>query len=304
MNAAFSLSWIPLYFLYRGIKTGDRSRANRLCACFGAGALTCAFLVFLPFLFLGQGSLLWKDYFVYNLHYVSPSASGAKQWALSFYGTALGFSLPTVLGTLGMAGLLYLGRKKAPTQALALGALFVMSFLGVVAPGHQYAHYFLQMALPFALAPVAAVTFLPVGFQSKVGAFLLGICALFYVQGFRITSSLSKDNLNASLLRTVEVIRANSGPKDTLFVWGGETLINYLAQRPAPTRYFTWVHYKNNERHLREAYAALFASPPTLLVLHPHEEKQSFVLPPELLAHYQLIETVGPYQIFQLAALA
>jgi len=105
-----------------------------------------------------------------------------------------------------------------------------------------------------------------------------------------------------AVTQVAEFVSAHSEPDDSIFVFGGQPVIYYLADRPAPTRYFFWVHQVDR-------YATLLGSvevvardlrdhPPLWFIHHP-----SGPLPPEyerlLQERYRVATSIGEYVLWQ-----
>ncbi len=114
----------------------------------------------------------------------------------------------------------------------------------------------------------------------------------------------------------IQYIRENTNPNETLYIWGGESRINFETRRRAPTRflYVSPLVRRNyaNTHHVDEFLDTLLRQPPRLLIDIPSTSRPFFEFPvqsastrgkvKEFLALYEKRAMVDSWTIYALRA--
>lgn len=225
---------------------------------------------------------------------------------------------------------------RRPTAWLLLVGAFVGTGLGVVWQGKYFPyHWTPAMLLGVVLLGgwvgrllarrhvawvVVAAMLVAVGSSSwtsrypatlaRAGAVVVGAMSL---DGFRapyLTGAVTADELPG----VVTAIVSRTTPTDTVVIWGHETLVHFLAQRAAPSRFTIdgplWVEGSYTEQYRTEYVASLRANPPRLfVVVHDDETPLESVDSATSLARFEALdalvrqqylpaETVGRFEIW------
>ncbi|MDP8254260.1 MAG: SUMF1/EgtB/PvdO family nonheme iron enzyme [Candidatus Alcyoniella australis] len=176
-------------------------------------------------------------------------------------------ALIAVPGLIAAAWLLLRDRR---AHGLALCAWLVATVLGMDVMGKFYAYHWLPLLAPLAMLAAVFVDRVMVAFTTRrlvwalAGAAILVVCALSFVGRYggeyvtRIsearglaTGTLSQrehlarfdsiehggDFSATANYLGAEFLRQHTAPGEPIYIWGFETLIYYLADRPAPTRF-------------------------------------------------------------------
>jgi hypothetical protein len=207
----------------------------------------------------------------FNFRYMSDVSLGDAWIAVAgFFGWA---TLRDPITFLAAAGALIVAFSRAAINRTPswtpsiLGALAVGSFAGVFLGRSMYPHYYLQMALPYALVIGAAVARLDLDRSRShaVVTVLLGIGIVFAFFPHRPDpAARSADPTQDDTLRQVaQYIEDHADRDDTLFVLGGQPILYYLTGRSAPTPFFFWRFHSDrwdHWLHSRRVTLSAFAS--------------------------------------------
>jgi hypothetical protein len=276
-----------------------------LVALFAAGGLAAPLLTAAWFALGGALGHLWETLFVFAPRYAGITASGGlvlhglKVFA-GFFMPGQGLILPKWLC---LAGLLFCLMKGRGPARLVPPLWFALSLLVIWVQGKFFLYHYLPLYLPVALlAGVAADRVaLVVGGRVKgdesarrttvalVAAGLLMLPVLLdagHLHRHRkatlaaapVTAvgkdlSIYRDGTDFSLAADLEVakyLRHVTGPDETVFIWGYETLVHFLADRRPACRFIT--HQPLASRWQmpgwrEEAMAALRQAPPARILV-------------------------------------
>jgi len=247
--------WLAL-FLWLGLSQLFQPRKNvkpgRIIAwaCFGAVSILTAIAGY----FASHHSLLefWRTAYQYNFLYsnipLEQRLDALLDMADFFIHTSPLFLF--VLAAWG-AGIWAAVRKVSRREGFLpfpLAAALIdlpIELVLISLSGENYRHYFLTL--------IPAMTILAAWGVSQLGRFtlcfpfwqkafwtLLLILLLFYPTIQNLLAMHQPSN-EITITETVKTIRAETKPDDYVLVWGSQTVVNYLSERPAPTRF---VHQK------------------------------------------------------------
>jgi 4-amino-4-deoxy-L-arabinose transferase-like glycosyltransferase len=313
-SAAHSVVIIPLFLLARRLGRSERDirpllREAGWCAA-GAGAVLAGVL-----LYFVAHSTLDELVMVYRFNYknvntVSSSEGWIKMvWFMGWTATRDLFTMLCLLGT-GFLALTWRQWSAERWKAGLVYGLLLTSFFGVALGRNVFVHYYLQMALPFALVVGLALHVIDVRPQhlrrvAAAGLLMLLVSAL---SPFRFDAVERKQDhqRNTTVAEVSRFLRDHTSPDDTIFVLGGDPVIYFLSERQAPTKYFFWLHHLGR-------WANVFASEgigerellpnlPRWFVYTEHESERAPNLEQIMYANYQLRHTIGPYQLAELRA--
>ncbi len=234
---------IVVFLLVRAVLTRGIGATFRALVAIAAGVA----LVFVPIIvyFAAKGILkdMWDGAYLFNFIYVTAA------WDRRFDAFGLGANLLSESGLLPMAlagGLLTAyslwNRRGVALATVALIAVPLDLLLSSLS-GRPYQHYFIS-ALP-ALAILAGVLFDQLALLARsaaraaspgvwvaglmLAALILPVHTYFTLDNKVFAAGSSRDRLTAFM-------RANTGPNDTIYLWGSDMMINLGAGRRSPTR--------------------------------------------------------------------
>lgn len=258
-------------------EAGQSSRFHRLLPVFiwyTAGTLLPLAVVASWFAASGAWDPMVETLFVFAPRYAGITASSG----LLAHGVNVftGFFMPgsglLMLKWLCLAGLVICLRSKKNTGRFVLPLWFILSLAVIWVQGKFFLYHYLPLYLPCALLAGVAVAAIARGLSSRVRgseraqrrvkAFLI---AFLLVMPFQLDAgtlmqhwrearqaapvtahgkdlSIYSDGTDFSLAADLEVadyLRQNTGPDDTLFIWGYETLVYFLAERQQASRFVT-----------------------------------------------------------------
>ncbi|GIW08612.1 MAG: hypothetical protein KatS3mg060_3417 [Dehalococcoidia bacterium] len=235
-------------------------------AAYAAGG---AAAILVPSALLAAGGAfaeMWEAVVVFNQLHVQTGANltlEATAWATADFFGRMGPLTP-----LAAAG--FVGARRRPLLTLFLATWLLASLVGVWSQGKFFSYHWSVVLPPlaglagFGLEAIwdsirrpgadawlrrgaavflAGIVLLPVWFdqQGKLGRdlpLLLGMTSdrdYFAAFGHNLND---RDVYSFSAAReTANYLAAHTGPNDTVLVWGFQALVNWLADRPAPTRY-------------------------------------------------------------------
>lgn len=297
---------VVAYLILQCMRTGQGNRLLRQLGLMllGAGVMAGAVAAF----FAAQGALaeFWDAAFRYNLSYIAPSPdTGASGLAPSRLRPVISGITP--LTRTGLFPLALLGYTAAafslfrktpmPTQ---LRSLLLIGLIGlpielllVSASGRTYPHYYMAL-LPILsiLTAFSLWKFLStfnlqqVSPQLRVAYSLAILVSLgwsyfdTYWQQVRSFQAPAPQHEQAALF-----IQNKSTPEDYVLLWGAESGINFVAQRPSPTRYvYQYPLYQAgyvSDMHIAEFLADLEATPPRFIIDTQNQMTPIFELPTE-----------------------
>lgn len=238
------------FLLLRLVVTRRTHDDLRLLQCV-VGGLAVLLVVVAVFALSGTLPEMWFAAVTYNTLYASNAALSrldALRWGL---GLLLPSGLPVfgVIGWVAGVGALGVSRRLDRLPPLLLIALVALPLELLLASlsARRYDHYYVAPlpALAVPAAYVGAAVFAGAGRLRIVGrpwlwAGVLTVAvallpALALVE--RIQSALPLRD-DSAIQRVVAVVREQTQPGDSVLIWGAQPLINFMANRPEPSRYF------------------------------------------------------------------
>lgn len=111
----------------------------------------------------------------------------------------------------------------------------------------MYKHYFLQMGLPFSLLIGIGISLIKIEEKdlNKIFSMVVLLVAIFSVVNLSQFAVNYRKMSTDTSYKIAKYIKENTGENDTLFVLGDESIIYFLADRKAATKYFDWVYSCN-----------------------------------------------------------
>ncbi len=256
-TAIFSAAAVPVFLIYDYFSRQPRKPGAFLtgAALYGAGFAAAAAIVAL---YLGANGALGaflETYFITNGKFVGAVPLQKAFVDLIYYVHWLmlrNFELVTLAAVLCSILLLWsLARRKGNVKADAVVFVFVLaalSVLGVVWGRRMFPHYYLQMALPFALIVGLGVASLGLR-ASYVKALMLLGAALFLVQSplartVSLIRNMDEDFYERSASYAVsDYIKSNSEDGDRILVVGGQPIVYFLSERRPAIKDFWWTEH-------------------------------------------------------------
>jgi len=164
---------------------------------------------------------------------------------------------------------------------LWLGLDFILEIVLSGLSGRNYPHYFISWLPWMAFACALLLSKLAPSFESWFQRFALP--ALLGAIVFLALASVSTLNAYASAFSRLaaspgeaqrqeqlpEYVNEHTQPGDTVYVWGGEAGVNFLAQRDAPTAHFSYAQLGPSpltNRLSAEFYEQIVSHPPALIL--------------------------------------
>lgn len=291
-TAIFSVAIVPV-FLIHDFFSGKPRRPGTFfagAALYAAGFLAVSGIVAL---YLGANGALGaflETYFITNGKFVGAVPLQKAFIELVYYVHWLllrNFELVTIVAVLcGLLLLWSLIRKKTDVSPWAIVFTFVLaalSLLGVIWGRRMFPHYYLQMALPFAL--IVGLGVASTGLRaSYIKALMVLLALIFLIQSppGRTASrikAMDTDYFERSASYAVsDYIKSNSAPEDRILVIGGQPVVYFLSERRPAIKDFWWT-----EHHIvvyeilnleKTVPAALDRNKPLYITYYdgPHEE--------------------------------
>lgn len=287
--AAFSVLAILLYILVdawfgapRPISRGFQKVALSLLIWL-LGGLIASLLLLMPFIINGLIPDLFYWVFLHGAAYVQQGGGfthhlhNVAQW---IWEGLPGDTLPLVFGLIAPWFLLRQGRR----ETLFVTGFLWLSLLGMV-PGYQYKHYFIQLGPAVALAVgwslQGLLSWIAQARLRQAGIFVVGILLVGmpflthpgYYWGATPTS-ISRvffgTNPFPESIPVADYLRANSDPKDRIFIYGSEPQILFLAERQSASKfvpiYPLFQDFSRHEEFQATAWEELVASKPKYIV--------------------------------------
>jgi len=312
-QAAYSVVIVPLLLLVRQLLRPPASLARlaREAAWCAAGGVVVVGLVVLAFVAAGN---LFELGFVYryNVEYLRTVPSDEAWTTLGWFMAWNALHDPfTMLGLGGVILALVTWRRSADrrlTSWLVLG-LLLTSFLGVGLGRNVFFHYYLGMGLPLALAFGLGLSLVDVAGRDWARLSLVGLALLaassFSPYRFEAVERRRDRVRDDSVRRVATYLREHSAAEDRVFVLGGDSVIYFLAERRAPTRYFVWLHHWGRFREVLARLgvndAGMLPERPRFFVYRPTPERVA-ELEALLARDYEVRERIGEYVIAELRA--
>lgn len=191
-------------------------------------------------------------------------------------------------------------------------ALLASTQLGILSLQFMFPHYFLQNALPFALAVTAALARLERPRARRVLAAALAVLCVVVAlardpRAVRAETWSARSEAPSDEEEVARWIRERTSPTDTIYVVGAEPVIYLLAERYSPTRHFFYVWlapaFERAFGHTAEALADLERARPRYIVLGRIREDPDQYGIDELLRfiarHYEREATVAGHVLFR-----
>ena len=291
-TAVFSVAVVPVFLIYDFFSGKPRRPGAFLAGAtlYAAGFLAVSGIVAL---YLGANGALGaflETYFIINGKFVGAVPLQKAFIELVYYVHWLllrNFELVTIVAVLcGLLLLWSLIRKKTDVSPWAIVFTFVLaalSLLGVIWGRRMFPHYYLQMALPFAL--IVGLGVASTGLRTNyIKALMVLVALLFLFQSppGRTASrikAMDADYFERSASYAVsDYIKSNSAPEDRILVIGGQPVVYFLSERRPAIKDFWWT-----EHHIvvyeilnleKTVPAALERNKPLYIAYYegPHEE--------------------------------
>jgi hypothetical protein len=216
----------------------------------GLGALTTLVAWILYFAFNHALWDFWDVAFRYNFLY-SDISSGERLQAVG----EIMQVLTTSTGFFVLAGLAWLttlfwvvSKRSLQIPDLLLICLIdvPVEIILITVSGKNYLHYMMSLLLSFTLLNGYLIYYLTRAFKimkkAVVSWALLSLLIIFSTyQGIESVIKAYRQSPEVSVAQAVQYIESNTVRGDTVLLWGSQTVINFLSNRAAPTRY---VHQK------------------------------------------------------------
>ena len=243
------------FLLLRLLTVRRRYRDDLRLLQFAVGGLVVALGVGVLFALSGTLGEMWFAAVTYNTLYASNAA--LSRFDALRYG--LDLLLPSGLPVIGLiawvagAGALVASRRLDRLPPLLVVALFALplELLFASLSARRYDHYYVA-PLP-ALAVLAAYlgAVVVAGAQADDGdarptvpawawatALTIGVLLLPLIEVTNRFQTAFPIPDNSAIQRVVTFVRENSAPGESVLIWGAQPLVNFLADRPEPSRYF------------------------------------------------------------------
>ncbi|MCL4245501.1 MAG: glycosyltransferase family 39 protein [Candidatus Dadabacteria bacterium] len=256
-TAIFSVAVVPVFLIYDFFFRKPRRPCSSFTAAtlYAAGFLAASGIVAL---YLGSNGALGAfldTYFITNGKFVGAVPLEKAFVELVYYVHWLllrNFELVTIAAVLcGILLLWSLFRKKTEVSPWAIVFTFVLaalSLLGVIWGRRMFPHYYLQMALPFALMVGLGVASTGLG-TNYIKALMVLVAVIFLVQSppARTASrikAMDEDYYERSASYAVaDYIKSNSGPGERILVIGGQPVVYFLSERRPAIKDFWWTEH-------------------------------------------------------------
>jgi len=217
---------------------------------FVSGAMTPTLILLYYLYFHNALADFYYAYFIFNNQQISTITwlqGTQKLIDFLYYAITNDFITITAFVLFFIALIYKYYKKDFGDNFLFILLLFFLSLIGVYLGRNidrvNYAHYFLQMGLPFTLMILISITILETynkWFHNIIILILLVIISIiFYKYCIPLNKYLNaKFQANDPCNIIAAYISANTKKEDTIFV-RGDTIIYFLSARKAPTKYFS-----------------------------------------------------------------
>jgi len=290
-----------------------------------AGCVAAFIAVVAPFVATGTVPDLWEATVVYMLQYANDVPTGQKLEVLQ----KSPLYLTLVLGPwmfLAVAGIAQMARSGAGGHGpLVLGWL-AANWLGIVAAGRFYDHYYVALLPALALmVPLGARYLKNTRFSRPVGIALTAIFALLlvptlaqnaqiYFQPTAEERHIAKyphddrapwENEGPAFGRW---LKARTEPGDGIYNLGFQSELYFYADRRSPTRFITDRPFWTNDEYIDQALAELNAAPPLYVIDSAvHEEwteqkRYTTEIKEWIVANYEYVGQVYYADVYRLRA--
>lgn len=252
-------------------------RTGRVMAVVVATTALPMLLVCAWYVLAGGWDALVDTNFTYNRLYAPPLTLLVALRGMLDTPAKAGVAIPIVL--LGLSWLRPMKDLDRVVHSFVTLAL-LFEIVAIMVQGRDYAHYYVltvgsgSMALALGLErllvsrrPAQAIEW---------GAAVIGVVILLVVVARPVQPHLSLHNVarvaraDFPQLPIVDAVRSLCGPDDSVYTWGAETQVNFLAERRSPSRYVYLYPLQmpgfDVERRARELLADLQADPPCAIV--------------------------------------
>lgn len=321
-TAIFSAAAVPVFLIYDYLSRQPRRPGAFLsgAALYAAGFAAAAAIVALYLGVNGALGAFLETYFITNGKFVGAVPIQKAFIDLVYYVHWLmlrNFELVTLAAVVCSILLLWsVARKKGSVKTDAVVFVFVLaafSLLGVIWGRRMFPHYYLQMALPFALIVGLGVASLDLR-ANYVKAFLVLVAAIFLVQSpiartVSQTKKMDEDfyERNASYAVS-DYIKSNSEDGDSILVVGGQPIVYFLSERRPAIRDFWWTEHHivmYEILNLRETVPAeLGRNKPLYIAYYDGRHKELKLgldyLDNFIADNYTLEKNIGGYRIYRL----
>ena len=344
-----------LYLLARLMFSSEKRHIVQIIGAMLAGAFTVSAIVIFPFVLQNALAEFWDAAFLFNFVYIDETWLD-RFLSLRFVPVALPAMGLTLLATMGWltGALLFVSSARergfsfsvwqekiallretgvgaqrdafttAQVSRLLAIALLALPFELVLASisDNGFGHYFLALLPIWAILAAFFFSMILVGLERVQittrarAVFVFGVilvAALFAAENIQSVGQRLRAREHDAI---IEYIRAHTSENDTLYIWGGESRINFETRRRAATRfvYASPVVRRNyvTEARVQDFLAELMQQPPRLLIdIHePNRPFMEFPIQSEkihaavqtLSAMYQERATVDGWTIYELRA--
>jgi hypothetical protein len=279
-TALFILLFFMVFSLIREVREkGPGLPALRPAGAQALGALVAGLTVTAPIAVMGGFPAMFDALVVYTLDYVGESTMLERIEIVAK--TPLFLLLmagPWVF--FGAFGMYYALQRKTKVDGVLLAGWFFAAWIGIIAAGRFYLHYYvmltpaLSLLLPLGVAyfrenlgrrmiQVAAVVCLPVAFIATI--YLHG---LVYAQpdgDGRHMAKYAHDEWNLWEIESqllADWITERTGPDDYIYNLGFHSELYFYADRESPTRYLFDHPFRAGDKYIDDAISDLEANPP------------------------------------------
>lgn len=280
---------IGTYLLLRGVFNRRWREGLQSFATMILGAVAVLSVVAIYFAFHGALDELWDASFLYNFFY-SFQDSGHSSNRVTLAWDAFQ-SLAGDVGSLFLISGLVFGaaylryEQNTSRKAFIVVCLFLLPVESVLASlsTRAYPHYYIPLLVPAALVAGLFCYVIQqslVHFKRHKRHYLIVVPktvlyavliygAFLYVLSIR---SMLRDNAQYErhIQSSVQYLEQHSESGDYVLMWGAETALNFLLNRPSPTRYvYQYPLYRvgyQSEAMVREFLEDLMANPPRIIV--------------------------------------
>ncbi|MBF0216076.1 MAG: glycosyltransferase family 39 protein [Candidatus Omnitrophica bacterium] len=219
-----------------------------------AGFLVPTALLFIFYYFNGALKELIEGYFLYHTKYIAATSNQEASTNLAYLIKHFINYNPIVVASFFSFILILASGKNFLKQktTLTVLSLTVMSVLGIALSGRWSANYTAQMGLGFSLLIPLGLTSLATNEAVLNRIARTGVIAglVLWFPFADIDKTFSRDPRSINNDKIAEYIRANTTRDDTIFVFGGDPVIQLLADRKAPLKYFWYLIYVSNRKGL------------------------------------------------------
>jgi 4-amino-4-deoxy-L-arabinose transferase-like glycosyltransferase len=309
--AAFNFLILLLFLFRKGKWRAEFDFNNALRLILGASLIPLAFVIY--FIFQGALADFIRDVFLVNIKYLR-SLQVELYDRIIFGGVVTLFragSENAILWLFGALGILWIIFKDRSREHFLLVFWALASFVGVMASGLFFGHYYIQLIPVLCLLSAYALAEI----RGGGGVFLKGLLVLaslililkiipyqypFYFKYTPEEISQHQHGKRSYIIgqRLAQEFKKTLKPQETILVWPANPQLYFYLDKKAPTRYYNYLQWMEDEEVREEVVSSILDNKPDYIVwtlyAFPYPELVKLIQD-----EYQLYFTMESWKVFK-----